>query len=473
MNKTNILSVVIILMLTLVYAINPIGSSSVLLLINSYISDNLTFYYIVVGVLFLVLVFYLGLSKYGNIRLGDKSRRLSTVSWVTLIFTSTMAADILFFAFHEWKYYITSANDTYLYSQSEELLASTYSLFHWGPIAWSFYILPAVVYAYYKFVKNDKCNNLSSSLSLKTNTTKSSIIDSVGLIGLIAGVSSTYSFTTPLIAKIINDLFNTTVEENILSIIIILIIGMIYLSITMKGLHYMSRLSNINAIMVLLLLLVLLIDNPVYIINHSIQSIGNLAQNFIGMSTFISTGDFTKSWTSFYWSYWIAWSIATPFFIAEISEGRTIKELALGGLAAGVGSTFLVFCIITNSSLSVQLSYNVLSMTDDPYQLVLLIIDHLSNPGLVKILLISSMVLLYASTLDGILYVVSKYTKSTISTNKFLVIWFVIFTVFPIALLYNSEVLNVIKTLSIIVALPLSIIMIMIIYKFIRLLNKY
>ena len=91
----------------------------------------------------------------------------------------------------------------------------------------------------------------------------------------------------------------------------------------------------------------------------------------------------------------------------------------------------------------------------------MIILNNLANPTLVKVLLIASMIMLYVSTLDSILYVVSRYCdESNSSSYKSALVWFSVFTIIPIALLYNSQVMNVTKTLSIIVALPLSLIMI-------------
>ena len=58
-----------------------------------------------------------------------------------------------------------------------------------------------------------------------------------------------------------------------------------------------------------------------------------------------STGGngFPQDWTVYYWAYWIAWFVATPFFIAQISEGRTIRETVLGGLSCGLAGTYTSF----------------------------------------------------------------------------------------------------------------------------------
>ena len=57
-----------------------------------------------------------------------------------------MAADILFYSLCEWALY---ANEKYIDQLGGiQKWASTFPLFHWGPIAWSFYIILAVAFVF-------------------------------------------------------------------------------------------------------------------------------------------------------------------------------------------------------------------------------------------------------------------------------------------------------------------------------------
>ncbi|MFQ8841260.1 MAG: BCCT family transporter [Clostridium fessum] len=81
------------------------------------------------------------------------------------------------------------------------------------------------------------------------------------------------------------------------------------------------------------------------------SSIGNLVQNFIGLSTYTDpqrTTSFPQTWTMFYWAYWMVWCVAAPFFIGTISRGRTIRQTILGGYVFGLGGTFVSFIILGN-----------------------------------------------------------------------------------------------------------------------------
>nr|WP_300818371.1 BCCT family transporter [Acutalibacter muris] len=44
----------------------------------------------------------------------------------------------------------------------------------------------------------------------------------------------------------------------------------------------------------------------------------------------------------------MVWCVAAPFFIGNISRGRTVRQTILGGYAFGVGSTLVSFIVPGN-----------------------------------------------------------------------------------------------------------------------------
>ena len=104
-----------------------------------------------------------------------------------MIFTSTMAADILFYSLCEWALY---ANEPYI----EELggiqkWASTYPLFHWGPIVWSLYIVLAVAFGFMLHVRGRNRQKFSEACRPlfrdKVDGIWGKIIDLVAVFALI------------------------------------------------------------------------------------------------------------------------------------------------------------------------------------------------------------------------------------------------------------------------------------------------
>ena len=226
-----------------------------------------------------------------------------------------------------------------------------------------------------------------------------------------------------------------------------------------------------------------------YIIETGITAIGNVAQNFISMSTWMDplrlSGDgvagFPQNWTIFYWAYWISWSVATPFFIGKISEGRTIRQTILGAYVAGVSATFLSFIVFGNFGLHLQVTGETdiasLILEQSPSSAILTIFEHLPIPGVALVLLVLAMVAFYASTFDALTMVIASYSVKNIGEDeepgkKLRVFWSIVFIVLPIALLFNQSTLSMLQTLSICAAFPIMVIIGVIIAGFIRNLRR-
>lgn len=139
-----------------------------------------------------------------------------------------------------------------------------------------------------------------------------------------------------------------------------------------------------------------------YIIETGFSALGRMIQNFFELATYTDpqrTTSFPQNWTIFYWAYWMVWCVAAPFFIGNISKGRTVRQTILGGYVFGVGSTIISFIILGNYSLGLQVSgiADFLSMyqqTGNLYQVIIEIIKTLPYASFVLFLLLITMIAL-------------------------------------------------------------------------------
>jgi BCCT family betaine/carnitine transporter len=450
-------------------------------------------FYILMGLFTLLGSVILASSKYGAIRLGDRDKpAYNNISWGAMIFTSTMAADILYWSLIEWVYYY-QANPTGLSELSvaqKQQIASTYPLFHWGPIPWSFYILPAAAYAYMFFVKGRNRQTLSEAcrpiLKQKADGFLGKMIDVIAIVGLLGGTATTFALATPLIAGSINKLLNLSLGKE-LTIIILLFVGVVFTIAVLWGMKFIARLALVCIVLFSLLFLFVFFTGPTrFIIESGISGIGTMIQNFIGMATWTDplriTGDgvsgFPQQWTIFYWAYWIAWFVATPFFIAKISEGRTIRQMIFGAFFFGIAGTFTSFVVFGNFGLYQQISGKVdaAQLIEDglpPSDIILLFFDQLPLTNFALILLVLAMIAFYASTFDAITLVLAGFCRRELRQDeqpeKYLrVFWAAVFIIFPIALIWSESTLGMLQTISILAAFPLSIIILLIVFSFIK-----
>ena len=459
----------------------PKNSQLILEDIRSFLNNQLSFLYILVGLFFFISTLYAAFSRIGRIKLGDSTDKAeySNLRWGVMIFTSTMSADIIFYALCEWLMY---SSEPFIKQKGTTMEWSlTYSLFHWGPIAWSFYLMLAVAFAYMLYVTKNKRQKFSEAcrplLGKYTDGIAGKLIDLIAIFALIAGTATTFSMSMPLLSQTVGVLFRIHQVKQ-LSIILICVVVSIYLIASVIGMKAISRLSTICYVFFIgLLLYVLLFSGSFsYIVDAGVQAVGNLTQNFIGMATTTHSHSFTQNWTIYYWSYWIVWCVATPFFIGSISRGRTIKDVVLRGYAWGLGGTFCAFVVLSSFGMSRQVQglVNATQLISDGKnyaQVAIKLMETLPQYRIALILLALAMIGLYSTVFDSITMVISKYSYKHLSIEEepsktIRGFWAIVFMVLPMALLISNSNMYNIQSVAIIAALPTMIVMLMIVVGF-------
>lgn len=488
--KTTLIPLAGILILSILFMVMPEQSKLVLGVIRGFLGDELGFYYILIGLGIFLFSLYIAFSKYGKIRLGNTEKpQYSTFKWGTMIFTSTMAADILYYSLCEWALYAADPHIEEMGGIQE--WASVYPLFHWGPIPWSFYIILAIAFGFMLHVRGRKRQRFSEAcrpvLGSRVDGFWGRVIDVIAVLALLAGTATTFSLATPLLSEGISRVFGLDATIG-LTIVILLLIAFVYTLTVWFGMKGISRLASFCTYLFFALLIYFLIGGgeTKYIIETGISSLGKLAQNFIGLSTWMDPlrdSSFPQNWTIYYWAYWMVWCVATPFFIGTISKGRTIKNTILGGYACGLAGTFTSFIILGNYGLSQQMKHGLdtvgtIGEGTSISQAIMDIFDTLPLPALGIILLVITMIAFYSTTFDALTMVVSSYSYKELDVDeepdkRVRTFWAVLFILFPIALIFSENSMNSLQSVSIIAAFPIGIIVILIVASFIKDAKKY
>lgn len=483
---TTIIPLIIILSLCILFVVKPEGSSNVVSLIRSFLGDRLGIYYLVIGLGILLISFWIAFSDIGKIRLGgkDEKPKYNFFTWGSMIFTCGLAADILFYSFCEWIYYAQEKRVSDLGSIQE--WASTMPLFHWGPIPWSFYAVLAACFGFMLHVRG--CNKQKYSeacrplLGEKTDKLPGKIIDVLAVIALIAGTATTFSVSMPLLSTSISQLFGFS-DSKWLTICILIVICLFYTIAVVTGMKGISLLAkSCMYVFAALLLYVLLFGGKLfYSLETGFSALGNMIQNFIGLSTYtdpLRENSFPQNWTIFYWAYWLVWCVASPFFMGSVSRGRTVKQVILGSYVFGMSATLVSFIVLGNFGLGMQLTgefdaIKIYEQTGNLYTTIIEIIRTLPYYRIVLVLLVISMISFYATSFDSITLVASAYSYKQISDNedastKMKLFWAILLIMLPIALLFNESSMANLQSVSIIAAFPIAIVIIMIIASFIK-----
>ena len=483
---------IIIMALAGVLFIFPDQSNNIIGKVRFFFGDTLGIYYLVIGLGVLLISIYLSLSKYGNVVLGEPNEKpkYSFFAWGSMMFTCGLAADILFYSFAEWVMYATNPHIAELGSITE--WAGVFPLFHWSFIPWAFYLVLAVVFGFMLHVRKRNRQRYSEAcrpiIGKHADGLWGRVIDLFALFALLAGTATTFSVATPLMAAIIVDLFGITISRTAVTIIILLITCAVYTYAVLHGFKGISFLAKLCIYLFFGLLLIFLFigGQGRFIVENGFQSLGKMIQNFIELSTFTDparTSNFAQDWTIYYWAYWMVWCIAAPFFIGNISRGRTIKQTILGGYVFGVGSTIVSFIVLGNYSLGLQTSgaadfiaqYNT---NGDLYGLILSIINTMPASKVILVITMLCMIAFYATSFDSIAYTAACYSYKQLGENEHPhklveLLWCVLLIVLPIALVFSESSMSNIQSVSIISAFPIVIIMIIMISGFFKELKNY
>ncbi len=487
-----ILPLAIIVILCVLFFILPEQSNAVLSRVRFFFGDTFGTYYLIIGLGIFILSIYIACSRYGKIVLGEPNEKpkYSFFAWGSMMFTCGLAADILFYSFAEWVLYATDPHIEELGSIQE--WAGVFPLFHWSFIPWGFYLVLAVAFGFMLHVRKRNRQKYSEAcrpvLGAHTDGLLGRIIDLLAVFALLAGTATTFSVATPLMATIIGKLLGVTISRTLINIIILLITCAVYTYSLLHGFKGISALANICIYMFFgLIAYVLLFGGETrYIIETGLTSLGTMVQNFIGLSTYtdpLRTSNFPQNWTIYYWAYWMVWCVAAPFFIGNISRGRTVRQTILGGYIFGVGSTLISFVVLGNYSMGLQMigkaDFIIQYLVDgDLYEMIVSIIETMPFSNIIMIVILLTMIAFYATSFDSIALTASCYCYHELGEDEqphklIQLMWCILLILLPIALLFAESSMNNLQSVSIVAAFPIGAVIVLITISFLKDGKKY
>ena len=477
----------LIVCLCVLFFVLPDRSNKILSQIRFFFGDTLGTYYLIIGLGVFILSMFIAFSKYGSIVLGDKNEKpkYSFFAWGSMMFTAGLAADILFYSFSEWFMYATDPHIEEMGGIQE--WAGVYPLFHWSLIPWGFYLVLAVAFGFMLHVRKRQRQKYSEAsralLGKKTDGWAGRLIDLLAVFALIAGTATTFSIATPLMADIVNRLFGVECSRTVITIIILVNTSVIYTYSLLHGFKGISILAKACIYMFFgLLAYVLLFGGEFkYIIETGFSSLGRMTQHFLELATEtdpLRKTSFPQNWTIYYWAYWMVWCVAAPFFIGNISKGRTVLQTILGGYIFGIGSTLISFIILGNYSMGKQMSgaadfLTEYAKTGDSYTLITDIISTLPASEFVFALVFLTMIAFYATSFDSIALTASCYSYHRLKdgeqpSKSIQLMWCILLILLPVALIFAESSMSNLQSVSIVAAFPIGIVMVLIVWSFMK-----
>ncbi|MDD1779940.1 BCCT family transporter [Enterovibrio sp. ZSDZ35] len=452
---------------------------------KTFMTDKLGFLYLALGIAAFFFMVYIIFSDIGQIKLGDADEKpeFATGSWAAMLFCGGIGASILYWGTIEWAYYYQSP-PFQLEAGSEEAVrwAATYGIFHWGPIAWSIYLIPALPIAYFFYVRKQPVLKVSAALMPVIGEARShggwgKFIDVLFIFGLLGGAATTLGLAAPLINEGISYLFgipSTTVTQ----IGVLLLCTALFAYSSYKGMDEgIKVLSNINFWGALALLAFVLFAGPtLFMLETGLDSIGRMLSNFFVMATWaepfggygtFEDTHFPQDWTIFYWAWWLVFAPSMGLFVARISRGRTIKQMVSGSIFFGSLGCALYFMILGNFGLSLQLSgqLDVISILNNegPTRAIFSILEQLPMSTMVIAVFTILCIIFTATTFDSISFILASVVQNNVTEDPLRwnrLFWAFTLSFMPSVLMFMGG-LATLQTAAIVGGLPLLVIAVM------------
>lgn len=289
-----VVAIAILAALSILMAAFPDQSAALIADTYNFMTQELSGFFLVLGILAFAGTLFVVFTKYGDIKLGgaDAKPHYSTFKWVAMVLCSALAAGILILGATEWMYYVQAPPfGIEPYTQDSYHYASAYGMFHWGFSAWSFYLIPALAIGYMYWNKKVGSIRISDSCLGVLDKNKPShkaamwVIDGVVALCYVGSLLTTIALGTPVMAELISALIGIPNSFNLQIGVIVLFCLFIILSVSRTIAKGMAVISDFNVKLAIAFLLFMLITGPTFfILNNFVMAIGTNIQDFWRMS---------------------------------------------------------------------------------------------------------------------------------------------------------------------------------------------
>ncbi len=364
-------SLIIIMGLVLFSVIAPETAGNFFNNLKLAVLEEASWFYVLTVAIIISLVAFLGISRYGEIKLGpDHSEPdYSYSSWFAMLFSAGMGIGLMFFGVAEPIMHFTSPPMAEPNSIAAAKEAMRVTFFHWGLHAWSIYAIVGLILAYFSFRRGLPLTLRSALYPIIGKKIYGPIghaVDIFAVVGTVLGVATSLGFGVQQVNAGLNYLFDLPVSDTVQVFLIIGITGLATISVVTGLDAGIRRLSELNLGLAFLLLAFVLILGPtVFLMKTYMQNVGAYLSELVSMTFNLYAYQpkedggpqaWVGGWTIFYWGWWIAWSPFVGLFIARISRGRTIREFAMGVMFVPAGFTLFWMTVFGDSAINMIMS---------------------------------------------------------------------------------------------------------------------
>ena len=321
-------------------------------------------------IVFLVVLFliYLIVGPWGRIKFGDDDPEYSFFSFFAMLYSAGFAAGVVFWGPTEALFYYDSPSPLFDVSggSAEAMtIAVQQTLFHWALPQLAVFTIMGIAIGYFAYNYEDVPLRVSSALTPllgrdNLDGLAAKTIDVLAVFATIGGVATSLGFIGSQFVTGLN--YQWGIDLGTTGIILVVTMMTLLFTVSMvlgvnKGIR---RLSNFNmGLFVVLMVATFLVGPTAFLLLLGTQAVGGMITDFVSMSLFTGAGveggtEWANAWTVFYWAWALSWSPFAGLFIARISRGRTVREVAFTGIFATSAATIPWFTFVGGSAVWAQ-----------------------------------------------------------------------------------------------------------------------
>jgi choline/glycine/proline betaine transport protein len=343
--------------------IDPDAAKTIFLGLQDWIVGTWGWLFIASTALFLVFSVWCALGARGRLRLGAEGEApdFALHSWFAMLFSAGMGIGIMFFGVAEPVMHYASPPSGEGLTAVAAQQAMTITFFHWGLHAWGVYAVMGLAIAYFGHRRGLPLairSTLHPLLGDRIHGWIGHSVDVFAVFGTLFGLATSLGLGAMQVNAGLHRLFGAPESTGVQVVVIALITAGATTSVVLGLDKGIRRLSELNVALATLLLLFVAVAGPTLALIEAFPvRILDYLVALVPLSTGyeqLGNGEWQKSWTLFYWAWWIAWSPFVGMFIARISRGRTIREFVLGVLLVPTIVSFVWFTVFGWSALTLD-----------------------------------------------------------------------------------------------------------------------
>jgi choline/glycine/proline betaine transport protein len=356
-----ITSFVGVCLITLWAIVAPANAESVIGDLVGRVGTGFGWFYVALATAIVGFVIFLGVSRYGSIRLGpDHSRpEFSTFAWASMLFAAGIGTDVMFYSVIEPVSQFTAPPVGEPGTVDAARDATVWTLFHYGVTGWAMYALMGLALGYFSYRKNLPLavrSALYPVFGKRVNGGLGHAVDTAAVLGTIFGVATSLGIGVVFLNVGLNVIFGVPVGTGAQAALAILAVTIAAISATTgvdKGIRFLSQLNVLLALG--LAGWVLITGQTSFLLNAVVMNVGDFIRSFPAKSmetfAFTDTQEWMQLWTLFFWAWWVAWASFVGQFLARISRGRTIRQFVLGTMVIPFSYIVMWISIFGNAAI--------------------------------------------------------------------------------------------------------------------------